>query len=215
MSGRHNTGLRGHRRRPLVEDALCLDLLHPKWKETLRFHRISGTIEWRGQRGVVPRGWVDFHLNPIEANRSRLLVLDFNRDPEESKQRVILEETQVGISTRWLARCPKHCERRAQKIYAVHQGDRFCCWRCSGLTHRSAQQHDARIDLALRDPQGFLDARNRAPQTSHSCRVTSWLVIRAVERETRLRKGRGWGRKSITAWDRVVAEMRAEYEVRP
>jgi hypothetical protein len=216
MGGPNSTRWRGYARRPLAEQAMAIDLGDRSWRSALAQTRAEGTVEWRNPQRATLRGWASYLLAPTsECGTRRNLVLDTSGDEFADKQVVELELAPAGWSDpRWLARCPDHCGRRAQKIYAANQGDEFSCWRCSGLTHRSSQQHDARLDQALRDPVGFLEARDRAPRTPHSRRVTSWLVIRAVEREVRPKTGRRWGRRSFTAWDRVIAEMRAEYELR-
>jgi hypothetical protein len=180
MGGRDSTRWRGYQPRPLVEEAHCLDFLDPKWKEILSLHRASGTLEWRGRGGVVPEGWVDFHLNPIEPDGTRLLVLDFTREPTEPKQRLILEEVQVGFSQRWYARCPGGCDRLVRKLYLVdHRA--VACWRCAGLQYRSAQKHDKRVDLCRRNPAEFVRERSHL-SSERSRAVTSWILFDAEHR---------------------------------
>ena len=180
MGGSESTRWRGHRRRPLVEEASCFDLLDPNWKEILRLHRASGTLEWRDLGRVVPKEWVDFHLNPIEPDRTRLLVLDFTRDATEPKERLILEQIHVGFSQRWYAECPGGCDRLVRKLYLVEHRA-IVCWRCAGLQYRSAQGHDKRLDLCRRNPAEFV--RGRSHLTSVRSRaVTSWIFLEAENR---------------------------------
>ena len=186
MGGRESTRWRGYRRRRLVEDALCLDLLHPKWKEILCLQRANGTIEWLDQRSVVPSGWLDFHLNPIEGDGTRLLVLDSHRDPDRPTQPVVLEPVQVGFGQRWHARCPGDCRRRARKLYIVTGELAVACWRCSELQYSSAQRHDHRVDLCRKDPSRFV--RDRSHLTSLRSRATTaWIFLEAERRGFRSR----------------------------
>ncbi len=160
MGGPGSTRWHGYQRRPLVEAALCLDLLDPRVKEALRLPSASGTLEWTNPDTGMPRGSVPFHLSPVESEGGRRLILDFTGDPYEPKQVVILEPVQVGFSRRWYARCPQHCRRRARKIYLARGSFKFACVWCCGLQYESAQQHDKRIDDCRRDPVGFMERRS-------------------------------------------------------
>jgi len=213
MGGSGSGRWRNHSKRPLVEQAMKIDFGDSGWQSVLAQPRAEGTIEWRNPQTGALHGWASFILSPTtEDGTRRSLVIDTTGDEYEDKQVIELELTPAGWSIpRWLARCPKHCDRRAQKLYAVHQGDVFSCWRCADLSYRSSQQHDARVDQALRDPLGFQMARNRAPQTSHSMRVTTGLTLTALERATNVKKGRGWGKRSITtSGTRLAAQIRQE-----
>jgi hypothetical protein len=48
---------------------------------------------------------------------------------------------------RWFMLCPT-CERRCRKLHLV-DGD-LVCRSCGGLTYRSVQRHDARVDRMIR-----------------------------------------------------------------
>ncbi len=85
------------------------------------------------------------------------------------------------------------------------------CRSCAGLTHRSAQRHDARIDLALRDPGGFADARRPLGGTWSGV-VTFRLTHDALMRKLAPHRGRGFGRKSQTSLTRARAELAVEFE---
>ena len=180
MGRRGSSRWRKLRRRPLVEEAHCIDLLDPKWKEVLRLHRASGTFEWGNPGSVVPKEWIDFHLSPVESDGSRLLVLDFTRDPTEPKERVILEQVQVGFDQRWYARCPGTCDRLVRKLYLIEHRA-VACWRCAGLQYRSAQTHDKRVDLCRRNPAEFVRQRSHL-STVRSRLVTSWIFLEAERR---------------------------------
>jgi hypothetical protein len=185
MGGSGSTRWRGHQPRRLVEQTHCLDLLDRRWKEILRLRQASGTLEWRSRGSVVPEHWVDFTLSPIQADGTRLLVLDFDRDATAPKQRLILEEVRVGFSRRWHARCPGGCDGLVRKLYLVERGS-VACWRCAGLQYRSAQRHDKRVDLCRRDPAEFV--RGRSDLSGERSRlVTSWLLLEAESRGFRCR----------------------------
>jgi hypothetical protein len=148
MGNRDSTRRRGHQPRQLVEEARCFNLLDRRWKEILCLRQASGTLQWGSPGSLVPKEWVDFHLSPVEPDGTRVLVLDFTRDPNEPKEQLILEEVRVGFSQRWHAPCPGGCDRLVRKLYLVEDGA-VACWRCAGLQYRSAQKHDCEItDLA-------------------------------------------------------------------
>ena len=188
MGGIGSSRWRDHVRKTLVDECMALDLRHTKVKALLAGDRAEGTLLWSHPRSGDPTGWADFLLAPVNSNGTRSLVLDVTGDEFEPKQLIVLSERPAGFSAHWFAGC-RSCGAAVRTLFAVSQNDRFRCRICSDLTYRSVQQHDARVDWALRDPQGFFDARDRAPQTPNSQRATTWLVIRAVNRETRLRKG--------------------------
>jgi hypothetical protein len=180
MGGSGSTRWRGQRRRALVEEAHCLDLLDQRWAEILGLPAASGTLEWRESGSLVPKKWVDFALSPVETDGTRLLVLDFTRDPTEPKQRLLLQEVRVGFSQRWHARCPGGCDRLVRKLYLVERGA-VACWRCAGLQYRSAQRHDKRVDLCRRNPAEFV--RGRSDLIGERSRlVTSWILLEAERR---------------------------------
>jgi hypothetical protein len=185
MAGRGSTRWRGHQPRPLVEETHCLDLLDQRWREILRLHRASGTLEWRDSGNLVPKEWVDFRLSPVQEDGTRLLVVDFTRDPNEPKEQLILEQVRVGFSRRWHARCPGGCDQMVRKLYLVEDGA-VACWRCAGLQYRSAQKHDKRVDLCRRNPAEFVRGRSHLG-SARSRLVTSWILLEAERRGFRRR----------------------------
>ena len=48
--------------------------------------------------------------------------------------------------------CPA-CARRVRKLYLPNAHSQFACRRCSGLTYRSSQIHDDRVDKLRRTPE--------------------------------------------------------------
>ncbi len=185
MGGIGSTRWREHRRRPLVEDAPPLDFLDPKWRDVLSLDRASGTLEWCRGAEVVPARWADFHLNPVQSDGTRLLVLDFTREPTEPKERVILEQVRVGFSQRWYARCPGGCDCLARKLFLTEKST-LVCWRCAGLQYRSAQGHDKRLDRCRKNPRLFFEQRSHL-QSPRSRLVTSWIYFQAESQGFRIR----------------------------
>ena len=55
-----------------------------------------------------------------------------------------------GGERRWLL-CPR-CFRRVAKLYRPPDEVLFACRQCHGLTYRSTQCHDARLDRLLKVP---------------------------------------------------------------
>ncbi len=204
MGGNGSTRWLNHTPRRTVEATNCLDLGAPEVRKLLLAPKLSGEMNFPLDSPHSPRAWAVFHLNPPEPDGTRLLVLDFSGgNPCEPKELLTLVWAAAGFTHRWLARCPRRCDRLVQKIYLLDSPPELGCWRCSGLTHRSAQQHDARVDLADRDPVGFLKSRNRAPATPRSRCVTTELAWKVFERRAGHRTGRGWGIASTGIFDRM------------
>jgi hypothetical protein len=135
-----------------------------------------------------------------------------NPGDDRREQSIRLERAQRGWYSGWLFRCPTDCGRRARKLYALPRWMVFSCRQCAGLTYRSVQRHDSRLDLARRDPEGFIESRSRAPKTENSERATHWFVMEAMLPHRLGRTpGRSWGRKSTNPWSRMVAGMRQDY----
>jgi hypothetical protein len=182
-----------------------IDLRLPEWKSLLARDRAEGTLQWSRSGGSS--GWADFLLAPINPDGTRNLVLDHTGDPYEPKQVVVLGLRPAGFSRHWFAGC-RSCDRWVRTLFALGQHDPFTCRVCSGLTYRTTQTHDARLDFARRDRMGFLASRARAPKTLNS----QWVTVSLAERaQDPYRPGQGWGRKSTTTWSRMVAGMRQDY----
>jgi hypothetical protein len=207
MGGIGSSRWKDHRRAPRVEDTLRLDVV--VFVPALKHDQLTGLLQWTdNQAGEVTAEFV-FSMEPVSRDGSRLLVIEATG--EGRKQWVRLERAQRGWHFGWLFRCPTDCGRRARKLYALPLWMVFSCRQCAGLTYRSAQRHDSRLDLARRDPEGFIESRSLAPKTENSERATHWLVMEAMNTH---RRGRGWGRKSITPWTRMAAKWRQDYNDR-
>jgi hypothetical protein len=211
MGGSGSSRWKKHRKARLVTEAMAIDLRDSEWKAVLTNDRAEGAVRW--SRSGSPRAWIDFLLAPVNSDGNRRnLVLDSTGDEYEPKQLVVLGLRLAGFSRQWFAGC-QGCDRWVKSLYALSQNDRFRCRVCCGLTYASVQAHDARSDLARRDPVGFAQSRARAPQTVNSQLVTATLNLEALDP---YRPGRGWGRKSTTSlpttpWTQLVDQMRQDY----
>jgi hypothetical protein len=205
MGGIGSSRWKDHQRAPRVEDTHQLDVtaLEP----ALKHGQSDGILRWTDGEMDDITGSLTFSLGPATRDGTRQLMID--PGSAGRRQPVQLERAQRGWHLGWLFRCPTDCGRRARKLYALPRWMVFTCRQCAGLTYRSTQRHDSRLDLARRDPEGFIQARSRAPRTENSGTVTHWLVMDAMNAN---RRGRGWGQKSTTTWTRIVDRFRADYE---
>jgi hypothetical protein len=204
MGGIGSSRWKDHQKAPVVEGAREVSVA--AIKPALERNHGSGVLRWtNSQTGEVGSEFV-FSLSPVsEAGTRRLLMEPTNGGRKQSFQ---LERVRLGWYSGWLFCCPTDCGRRTRKLYALPRWMVFSCRQCAGLTYRSVQQHDSRLDLARRDPQGFIQSRSRAPKTPKSQMVTAWLVMDAQDP---CRPGRSWGRKSTTPLSRMAAQWRQDY----
>ena len=215
----------GHQRRPLVEEHLAIDLVDLRRSGALLREGFSGTLEWTTQPAGERLGVALLRLGPNHDGLRELELYVIRPGQKDTCARPRLAKFRPPLGgERWFFRCPvPGCDRRALKLYLEPDGERFGCRGCLGLIHRSAREHDARLDLARRDPTGFLEAREGL-RSLRSQLVTFRLAQRASDyridwshREGprfRRKTGRGWARGSTTTHDRVVAEMRREWEAK-
>jgi hypothetical protein len=203
MGGSGSTRWKDHQKAPLVEDARQLDVT--AFAPALQHSEIDGVIRWTDGPEVTDQ--LAFSLGPASEGGARQLVIDPGDD--RRRQLIRLERARLGWYSGWLFRCPTDCGRRVRKLYALPKWMVFSCRKCAGLTYRSVQQHDSRVDLARRDPEGFLQSRSKAPNTTHSQIVTVFLAERA---QASCRRGRGWGKKSATTLSRMADRMCQEYD---
>jgi hypothetical protein len=161
-------------------------------------------------------------IGPQRGERRDLEVLIRYSGGRTIEQRcaLVLYVTPIG-SRRWFFECahpvdPDRVARRVRRLFIDDQRLRLGCRWCLGLQYQSAQQHDRRVDQAWRDPRGFQLERSRY-QTLRGWRVTSTIAARANLRMGRMtekgaRRGRSWGRRSMTTWRRAQEELAAQYE---
>ncbi len=198
MGGFGSTRWNSHQKAPVIEDCHQLDVA--SLEPALKHDQIDGELPLTDNRTGEVNGQFSFSLGPVSRDGSRRLVIE----PGDNRRRqsIRLEPAQRGWYRSWLFVCPTDCGRRARKLFADRRWLKFMCRKCGGLTYASAQTHDSRLDLARRDPEGFIQSRARAPRTIHSQLVTSFLALEALDP---CRPGRGWGRRSTTPWSRVAA----------
>ena len=204
MGGSGSTRWRDHRKRPLVEEALAIDLVALRRAGAFKAEGGSGTLTWtREQRRMGTCSWRLARESEGGGHLEVLAQVEGTREPIAA--RIALVAAAVGCGgVRWLLQCPAPtCEARVLRLYVSHNAERIGCRGCLGLAHRSAQQHDARVDLARRDPRGFVESRAslRGPA---SAMATIRIAEQALQRMAAPRRGRGWGRTSVTAWQRVL-----------
>jgi hypothetical protein len=204
MGGSGSGRWRNHCKALRVEEVMKINLRNPQWKALLARERAEGTLQWSDLRTRNPV-WANFILAPLNPDGTRNLVL--HRAEDEFEQVVSLGLRRAGFSRQWFAGC-RGCDSWVKTLYVKSQGDWFRCRKCSNLTYASVQQHDARLDFARRDLQGFLVSRARAPQTLRSRLVTASI---AYEAQDSYRPGRSWGQKSTTPVTRMAAQWRQEY----
>jgi hypothetical protein len=204
MGGKGSSRWKDHQRAPLVEDARQLDVA--AFAPALQHDQITGTLQRTDGQMDDLTAPLTFSLGPISVSGTRVLVIDSGDD--RRKQTIRLERARLGWYSGWLFRCPTDCGRRVRKLYALPKWMVFSCRKCAGLTYRSVQQHDSRVDLARRDPEGFIESRSKAPNTTHSQIVTVFLAERA---QASCRRGRGWGKKSATTLSRMAERMCQDY----
>ena len=210
MGGIGSSRWKDHERAPRVEDAHQLDVMG--LEPALQHDRITGILRWTDPRTEEVTAEFVFSLEPVSRDASRCLVIE----PGDNRRRqsVRLERAQRGWHSAWIFLCPTFCGRAVRKLYSLPKWRQssgpvvFCCRKCLGLSYRSTQTHDSRVDFARRDPQGFIQSRATAPKTSRSQAVTGFLVMEALDP---CRPGRGWGRRSINSGTRAFARLRQDF----
>ena len=205
MGGKGSSRWKDHQKAPVVEDAHQLNAT--AFGPALMHDQTTGILQWtNSQTGEVTAEFV-FALGPVSEHGLRCLMIEPTSGGR--KQSFQLERAQQGWYSGWLFRCPSDCGRRVRKLYALPKWMTFMCRCCGGLAYRTTQQHDSRLDLARRDPEGFIQSRSRAPNTANSQLVTASIASEA--QDPYRRPGRGWGRRSTTPLSRMAAQWRQEY----
>jgi hypothetical protein len=204
MGGSGSSRWKDHQRAPLVEEARPLDVA--SLEPALRNDQATGILQWTDPGTEELTAEFVFALGPVSEAGTRRLVIEPTSGGR--RQVVSLEPVRLGWHSGWLFRCPADCGRRARKLYALPRWMVFSCRKCGGLVYRSTQTHDSRLDLARRDPEGFVASRAKAPKTLRSQMVTASL---ALEAQDPYRPGRSWGRRSTTTWSRMVAQWRQDF----
>ncbi len=145
-----------------VEDCLSFDAI--LLRRTGIFRSRPGTeytYQWRRSSGSDCR--MNYTVIEIPAV-AMALGLDYFVSDERSvtKQRMgyVVKVTSTGCrlgGRRFWLRCPLlrngvPCDRKVLRLYLPPGGQMFGCRHCHGLTYRSCQDHDQRVDDLARDP---------------------------------------------------------------
>ncbi len=70
------------------------------------------------------------------------------------------------------------CGKRVGKIYLPPGGDRFACRRCHGLTYRSCQEHNKRVDELVRSPRRIKQLlKSRDPRKTYPALIASLRML--------------------------------------
>ena len=162
-------------RKPLVEEAFVLDSAGLDWEGLLK--TTKGTLFQK--RGKAPVTLMKYQVHRDEYYGDEL-VLQYNADLQWNicsletrnlvRQEILIEETTpfFGGRRRWFS-CPG-CGRRVRILYIPKDGNMLRCRHCHGLTYRSVQTHDKRVDELVRNPE-------RAEQIVRSCKGAPLLSI--------------------------------------
>ena len=213
VGGTGSTRWRGHWLARLVEDlaALSIDDL----KASGVFAEPDAHLERELPLGDDCTGFLT--IGPQRGERRDLKVLIRYSRGRTIEQRcaLVLYVTPIG-GRRWFFECahpvdPDRAARRVRRLFIEDQRLRLGCRWCLGLQYASAQQHDRRVDQAWRDPRGFTIERSRH-QTPLGWWVTSKIAMKAnhlmlKRTELGVRRGRSWGRKSMTSRRRALEEL--------
>jgi hypothetical protein len=184
----------GERRKArLVEDSLAIDLIRLNRAGFLDTSGRTDQVTWTRAGKPLATGLIGLLVDePTHRALAVCIALAGRAELLSAHLRLVAMHPHFG-GARWFLVCPD-CERRVLKLYVSSKGDRIGCRKCLGLTYRSAQEHDARVDLARRDPEGFSQARENL--TSLRSRMISCrLAEKALAAMAAPRRGRGWERK--------------------
>ncbi len=210
MGGTGPSRWRDHEKAPLVEAAICLDLVALRRGGLFDRPGIPYSLTWtRGSSDTpVAEGLMSLEIGPGDARRLDVVIKKCEgRSLVGSlvSARLDLEPFHPNLGgVRWFFHC-QACDRRVLKLYLAPSGSQLACRICRSLTHRSVQQHDARLDQARRDPEGFAEARQAAPKTPNSAWVTLRIYGDSLKAMRAPRRGRWWGSHSMTEVKRILA----------
>jgi hypothetical protein len=140
----------------------CRQLDANRWARERLFkagaHRF-GEWSWYYGDEKEPRSSISYEVNTVDAVPWVRLFYTLTASQEKLDYRVRLATTQPHFGgLRWWFCCPLSvhgvaCGRRVGKLY-LH-GRYFGCRHCHGLTYRSVQEHDKRVDLLRRNPEAL------------------------------------------------------------
>jgi hypothetical protein len=208
MGGIGSSRWHGYEKAPLIEEAICVDLVTLRRAGFFDGPGLPYSITWNRGSSNSPAAEGLMSLE-IGQGGTRWLVaviaLFGKRKPLSARLQLEPFHPHFG-GLRWFVRCPTPgCDRRVLKLYVAPSGSSLGCRQCVGVTYRSCQDHDSRLDQARRDPEGFAEARQAAPKTANSAFVTLGIWENALEETKVPHRGRSWGRDSMTTVKRLLA----------
>ena len=156
MGGNGSTRWSWYTKAAAVEDCLALDAgrlareghLRPGvWSPWLR-------LAWTNTFTGKETSSVGLDLDTRNEDDFRARVY-YSRAGEEMSYHVRLETTRPNYGgLRWWFLCPlSGCGRRVLKLYLGPRANRFGCRKCHGLSYRSVQEHDSKVDYFMRHPE--------------------------------------------------------------
>jgi hypothetical protein len=162
MGGPGSGRWHGHTKADAVEDCLTLDLGQLAGEGAFTpWH--TGALRWlRGERETAS---IRYAVRP--AGDGLVFVLSYRCTPpggaagEDVEMAVGLEALPLPFGgVRWWGQCPlvisgRPCGRRVLKLYLPPGARYFGCRRCYGLTYRSVQEHDKRVDFLRSNPESL------------------------------------------------------------
>jgi hypothetical protein len=133
---------------------------------------------------------LSFDLSGDEGRGHRTLLLrQLPPDPGSVPLQVAVVKVPMGwAAPRWFMLCPT-CERHCRKLHLV-DGE-LVCRTCGGLTYRSVQRHDARVDrmirstAALEQSMAIAESRRGDRSIAHA-RLVQRTMEKLLERMDRL-----------------------------
>jgi hypothetical protein len=185
-----------------VEETVCLDatsvahsgVLDPD--HDLILNALTG-VEWVTNwfdRGPFPEEFrlLNYKARP-DGSGGSVLSLTYSTRWGVSNEQLPLVTTRPHFGgRRWWFRCPS-CHDLAARLYRP-RASRWLCRSCHGLTYRSTQEHDARIDTPLQNPD-VLEDLMRKIQAGVALTSRERLQAATALGRRRRQKLRRWSRR--------------------
>jgi hypothetical protein len=151
----------GHSKADTVEECLILDVAKLA-RDKLLLPLRAGTLHWKNTATGKEVSSCGYVTGPLEGDEM-LFTLQYRitRTSESIELPIRLQVTYPNLGgKRWWFTCPlvvagQPCRRRVGKLYLPPGGKYYGCRHCYELTYESAQKHDPRISVMLRNPVAF------------------------------------------------------------